>query len=119
VLWEIASLSATLIKPEKHIAYARIEPDSELFEKSIVSDALVASLSALLKISLSYGCPLPDDVMKMINHIDNPDRLFDLVAIYFTLTQDEQQEIPERNRNDLDDIPADPPGAELYFRQRD
>ncbi|PKN16154.1 MAG: endopeptidase La [Deltaproteobacteria bacterium HGW-Deltaproteobacteria-23] len=80
---------------ESPFPLVRIEPVSEFFEKSIVSDALVSSLSALLKISLSYGRPLPDDVMKMINHIDNPGRLSDLVAIYLTLTLEEQQGILE------------------------
>jgi len=80
---------------EKPFQLVRIEPISEFVEKTIVSDALVSSLSALLKIALSYGRPLPDDVMKMINYIDNPARLSDLVAIYINLTLDEQQEILE------------------------
>lgn len=73
----------------------RIEPISEFVEKTIVSDALVSSLSALLKIALSYGRPLPDDVMKLINYIDNPARLSDLVAVYLNLSLEEQQEILE------------------------
>ncbi|NVO00966.1 MAG: endopeptidase La, partial [Geobacteraceae bacterium] len=80
---------------ERPFPLARIEPISEFFEKTIVSEALVSSLSALLKISLSFGRPLPDDVMKMINYIDNPARLSDLVAIYINLSLDEQQEILE------------------------
>jgi len=80
---------------ERPFPLVRIEPISEFVEKTIVSDALVSSLSALLKIALSYGRPLPDDVMKMINYIDNPARLSDLVAIYINLTLDEQQEILE------------------------
>ena len=76
---------------EKPFPLVRIEPISEFVEKTIVSDALVSSLSALLKIALSYGRPLPDDVMKMINYIDNPARLSDLVAIYINLTLEEQR----------------------------
>ncbi|RQW88803.1 MAG: endopeptidase La [Geobacter sp.] len=70
---------------------ARIEPLREFAEKSIVSDALMQSLNALLKIAISYGRPLPDDVMKMIDYIDNPARFSDLVALYVTLTPDELQ----------------------------
>src|SRR5512138_3550047 len=80
---------------EKPFPLARIEPIREFVEKTIVSDALVSSLSALLKISLSYGRPLPDDVMKMIDYIDNPARLSDLVTIYINLSLDEQQELLE------------------------
>jgi ATP-dependent Lon protease len=80
---------------EKPFPLVKVEPVSEFVEKTIVSDALVSSLSALLKIALSYGRPLPDDVMKMINYIDSPARLSDLVAIYVNLSLDEQQEILE------------------------
>lgn len=73
----------------------RCEAIHEFFEKSVVSEALVQSLNALLKIALSYGRPLPDDVMKMIDLIDNPARLADLVALYVNLTLDEQQRLLE------------------------
>jgi ATP-dependent Lon protease len=80
---------------ERPFPLVRIEQIREFVEKTIVSDALVSSLSALLKISLSYGRPLPDDVMKMIDYIDNPARLSDLVTIYINLSLDEQQEMLE------------------------
>ncbi len=70
---------------------ARVEPVREFAEKSIVSEALMQSLNALLKIAISYGRPLPDDVMKMIDYIDNPARFSDLVALYVTLSPDELQ----------------------------
>lgn len=73
----------------------RCEAVHEFFEKSVVSEALVQSLNALLKIALSYGRPLPDDVMKMIDLIDNPARLADLVALYVNLPLDEQQRLLE------------------------
>ena len=61
----------------------------------MVSDALVQSLNALLKIALSHGKPLPDDVMKMIDYIDNPARLSDLVALYVNLPLEGLQELLE------------------------
>jgi ATP-dependent Lon protease len=51
------------------------------------------SLNALLKIAISYGRPLPDDVMKMIDYIDNPARFSDLVALYVTLHPDDLQSL--------------------------
>ncbi|MDD2319793.1 MAG: endopeptidase La [Geobacteraceae bacterium] len=71
----------------------RIEPVREFAEKSVVSEALMQSLNALLKIALSYGRPLPDDVLKMIDYIDNPARFSDLVALYVTLSLDELQSL--------------------------
>jgi len=72
---------------------ARLKVVREFTEKSVVSDALMQSLSALLKIALSYGRPLPDDVLKMIDYIDNPARFSDLVALYLTLPLDELQDL--------------------------
>lgn len=72
-----------------------IEVIREFAEKGLVTEALVQSLIGLLKISLSYGKPLPDDVMKMIDYIDNPARLSDLVALYVNLPQTDLQELLE------------------------
>ena len=77
------------------VTMAHCEIVREFVEKSMVSDALVQSLNALLKISLSYGKPLPDDVMKMIDYIDNPARLSDLVALYVSLPLSDLQELLE------------------------
>lgn len=73
--------------------FARLKVVREFTEKSVVSDALMQSLNALLKIALSYGRPLPDDVLKMIDYIDNPARFSDLVALYLTLPLDELQDL--------------------------
>ena len=77
------------------VIMARCEVLSEFVEKNMVSDALVQSLNALLKISLSHGKPLPDDVMKMIDYIDNPARLSDLVALYVNLPLGDLQDLLE------------------------
>ena len=74
---------------------SRVELIREFVERSVVSEALVSSLNALLKIALSYGKPLPDDVMKMIDYIDNPARLSDLVALYVNLPPEELQMLLE------------------------
>jgi len=74
---------------------AKIESVREFQEKNIVMDALVQSVNALFKLSLSLGRPLPEDVMEMIEKIDNPARLADLIAVYLPLSVEESQEILE------------------------
>jgi ATP-dependent Lon protease len=83
------------IEPGSPVVMAHCEVVREFVEKNLVSDALVQSLNALLKIALSYGKPLPDDVMKMIDYIDNPARLSDLVALYVNLPVNDLQELLE------------------------
>lgn len=95
VLEGLARIKLLEIVQETPIAMVRVEQVREFAEKSVVSDALVSSLNALLKISLSYGRPLPEDVMKMIDYIDNPGRLSDLVALYVNLPVDELQQLLE------------------------
>jgi ATP-dependent Lon protease len=95
VLEGITRIRLEAVIQETPVILARIEPVREFVEKSMVSEALVSSLNALLKIALSYGKPLPDDVMKMIDYIDNPARLSDLVALYINLPLDELQTLLE------------------------
>jgi len=95
VLEGLARIRVLKVERYAPIITAQVEAVREFVEKSMVSEALVASLNALLKISLSYGRPLPDDVMKMIDHIDNPARLSDLVALYVNLPLAEQQQLLE------------------------
>ena len=82
-------------EPAGTLLLVQCEIVREFVEKNLVSDALVQSLNALLKIALSHGKPLPDDVMKMIDYIDNPARLSDLVALYVNLPTVDLQELLE------------------------
>jgi ATP-dependent Lon protease len=91
----VARIKVEAIIQEIPVILARVEAVREFVEKSMVSEALVSSLNALLKIALSYGKPLPDDVMKMIDYIDNPARLSDLVALYINLPLEELQSLLE------------------------
>jgi len=91
----IARLRILDIEQTAPVMLAHCELVREFVEKSLVSEALVQSLNALLKISLSHGKPLPDDVMKMIDYIDNPARLSDLVALYVNLPTSDLQELLE------------------------
>lgn len=74
---------------------ARVEQVREFTEKTVVSETLVQSMNALLKIALSYGRPLPEDVIKMLDYIDNPARLSDLVTLYLNIPIEEQQVLLE------------------------
>ncbi len=74
---------------------AKVEVIKEFQEKNLIMDALVQSVNALFKLSLSLGRPLSEDVMSMIERIDNPARLADLIAVYLPLNIEEEQEILE------------------------
>ncbi len=74
---------------------ARIETVDEPSARGLVSEALVQSVNALLKIALAYGRPLPGDVIKMIDEIEEPGRLADLVAVYLSLELASQQRLLE------------------------
>ncbi|HTG82197.1 MAG TPA: endopeptidase La [Geobacteraceae bacterium] len=95
ILEGIARIRIEAIVQDTPFFMAQVEPVREFVEKSLVSEALVSSLNALLKIALSYGKPLPDDVMKMIDYIDNPARLSDLVALYVNLPLEDLQMLLE------------------------
>ena len=95
VLEGVARIRLEAVVQETPVILARVDPVREFVEKSMVSEALVSSLNALLKIALSYGKPLPDDVMKMIDYIDNPARLSDLVALYVNLPLEDLQTLLE------------------------
>lgn len=86
-----------LLEITKYTPYivARIEPIRESEEKGLVAEALVQSVNALLKIALAYGRPLPGDVVKMVDQIDDPSRLADLVSVYLNLELRDQQHLLE------------------------
>jgi len=74
---------------------AEVEEVEELPNGNLVSEALVQSVNALLKIALAYGRPLPGHVLKMIEKLEDAGRLADLVAVYLNLPLPEQQRILE------------------------
>ncbi|MDT8440318.1 MAG: endopeptidase La [Desulfuromonadales bacterium] len=74
---------------------ARVEILPDPSSDSLVAEALVQSVNALLKIALAYGRPLPGDVLKMIDQIEEPGRLADLVTVYLSLDLAAQQRVLE------------------------
>ncbi|HAD03329.1 MAG: endopeptidase La [Desulfuromonadales bacterium GWC2_61_20] len=74
---------------------ARVNEIAEENGSGLVAEALAQSVNALLKIALAYGRPLPGDVLKMIDQLEDPGRLADLVAVYLNLPLKEQQRLLE------------------------
>ncbi len=80
---------------ELPIILARIRLVEEEETGGLVTEALVQSVNALLKIALAAGRPLPGDVMKMIDQISEAGRLADLVTVYLSLDIASQQRLLE------------------------
>src|SRR5574341_1736042 len=74
---------------------ARVEELREFTEKSETIDVLVQSVKTLFKLSAMLGKTLPKDIISMIDNINNPSILADLVAIYLELPVDEKQKLLE------------------------
>jgi ATP-dependent Lon protease len=70
-----------------------IEPVVEKVQRGLVVEALVHSINAVLKIGQAYGRPLPEDVLKMIDRIEDPGRLADLITVYLGINLAAQQEL--------------------------
>src|SRR3989338_8944341 len=74
---------------------ARVEELREFTEKSETIDVLVQSVKTLFKLSAMLGKTLPKKIIPMIDNINNPSILADLVAIYLELSIDEKQKLLE------------------------
>jgi len=74
---------------------ARVEEIREFTEKSETVDVLLQSVKTLFKLSAMLGKTLPKDIIPMIDNINNPSMLADLVAIYLDLSIDEKQKMLE------------------------
>ncbi len=74
---------------------ARAEELREFTEKSEAIDVLVQSIKTLFKLSAMLGKTLPKDIIAMIDNINNPSILADLVAVYLELPVDEKQKLLE------------------------
>jgi ATP-dependent Lon protease len=74
---------------------ADIKEVNEYHENTILSEMLVQSIGTLFKVSLSMGKPLPEEVLKTLDKIDQPGKLADLIAITLHLGLRDQQEVLE------------------------
>jgi len=73
------------------LATVKVLTDPE--SRGPIAEALTQSVKALLKVALAYGRPLPGEVLKMMNQINEPGELADLVAVYLTLDFVDQQRL--------------------------
>ena len=80
---------------EEPYPIAEIEELREFYEKNSFTDALIQSINTIFKTVVAVGRPLPNDVMAVIEKIDNPARLADLICVYLSLDVVEQQKILE------------------------
>jgi ATP-dependent Lon protease len=74
---------------------ADIKEVNEYHESNTLSEILVQSIGTLFKVSLSKGKPLPEEVLKALDKIDQPGKLADLIAITLHLGLKDQQEVLE------------------------
>lgn len=91
----VSRVKIKAFKQTEPFLIASVENVVEFQEKSLVLDALVQSVNAMFKLALTLGRPLPEDVMSMIEKIDNPARLADLIAVYLPLGVEDAQNILE------------------------
>lgn len=74
---------------------AKIEELREFSEKSETIDVLIQSVKTLFKLSAMLGKALPKDIIPMIDTINNPSIMADLVTVYLDLHIDEKQKLLE------------------------
>jgi len=74
---------------------ARVEELREFTERSEAIDVLAQSVKTLFKLSAMLGKMMPRDVIFMIDNINSPSVLADLVSIYLDLPVDEKQKLLE------------------------
>ncbi|ORJ62850.1 endopeptidase La [Geothermobacter hydrogeniphilus] len=86
-------LSSCVAQQPQMLARIRLVEEEET--GGLVTETLVQSVNALLKIALAAGRPLPGDVMKMIDQIGDAGRLADLVTVYLNLDIASQQRLLE------------------------
>ncbi len=80
---------------EKPYPIFRVFPMEERTDKNLMSDVLVQSVLSLLKVCVSLGKSLPPYMVNIIDGVDSPSKLADLVASYVSIPLDEKQAILE------------------------
>ncbi len=74
---------------------AETEGITEHEKPNVITEALNQSINALLKVCLSFGAPISEEVVKLIGNVQQPGKLADLMACYLANDVAEQQEILE------------------------
>ncbi len=74
---------------------AEAELINEPEKPNVITEALTQSINALLKVCLSFGAPLSEEVVRLIGNVERPGKLADLMASYLANDMAEQQDILE------------------------
>jgi ATP-dependent Lon protease len=79
----------------KPLLLARVDEVRDHDKKSMISSTLVESTRSLLRLAVSLGKPLSEEVDQLLDQLDAPGRLADIVATSLNLELTERQEILE------------------------
>ncbi|MBW2056559.1 MAG: endopeptidase La [Deltaproteobacteria bacterium] len=74
---------------------AHVEEVKDHDRKSMISDTLLESTRSLFRLSVSLGKPFSEEADLLLDQVDTPGRLADLVATHLSLGLAERQEILE------------------------
>ena len=88
------------VRLTRHIQYepylvGEVDLVEEETEPGELLDSFIRSVAALFKVTLSFGRPMSDRSMAMIERADDPGKLADLVAVYLPLKADAKQRLLE------------------------
>jgi ATP-dependent Lon protease len=70
---------------------AKVEEIREFSEKSEITDVLLQSVKTLFKMSAIWGKTLPKDILSIIDTVDNPSTMADMVAVYLDISVEKLQ----------------------------
>ncbi|MBM4053291.1 MAG: endopeptidase La [Planctomycetes bacterium] len=91
----IARIKITEYTQTEPYCMAKVEELREFTEKSETVEVLIQSVKTLFKLSAMLGKSLPKDIIPMIDTINNPSIMADLVTVYLDLHIDEKQKLLE------------------------
>ena len=70
---------------------AKVEEIREFSEKSEITDVLLEIVKTLFKMSVIWGKTLPKEVLSIIDTVDNPSTMADMVAVYLDISVEKRQ----------------------------
>jgi ATP-dependent Lon protease len=70
---------------------AKVEEIREFSEKSEITDVLLQSVKTLFKMSVIWGKTMPKEVLSIIDTVNNPSTMADMVAVYLDISVEKRQ----------------------------
>jgi len=83
------------ISIDGQVLEGEVEEVREKIVKNSMVDIFVQNIRALFNICVSLGKSVPPNVIKMVNDIDDPSRLSDLIVVYLDFSKPDQQRFLE------------------------